>query len=140
MHRRAGRITALHEDIGLAMLRRQGANGRLDPSHATIANDAGASPRTVRRALASCGLLLWARRIVRIGLCAEQASNAYVLTLGDVSQIPAAHGKPTGGQRGRETLKQEFIPLPKVSQEERGAAQQWLAQVAGARMRVLGLT
>jgi AraC-like DNA-binding protein len=136
MHRRAGRITALHEDIGLAMLRRHGQDGRLDPSHDTIADDAAASPRTVRRALermAGCGLVMWARRLVRVGSCVEQASNAYVLTL---SEVP--HGKPTDGQRVRQTLKQESYPLSSVQKREREMTDQEMRISAARQLLAMG--
>lgn len=83
--RRAGRITALHELIGLALLRRHGTDGRCDPAQDTLAADAGCSPRTVRTALAALanlGLLAWVRRLVRIGRRVAQTSNAYTLIVG----------------------------------------------------------
>lgn len=90
MFRRAGKITALHEQIGLALLRRLGEDGRLDPSHETITIDAGCSDRTVRRALEAlkaCGLVLWVQRLVRAGWRVAQTSSAYVLAIG--AEIPA---------------------------------------------------
>jgi hypothetical protein len=42
--RRAGRITALHAEIGRALLRRLGSDGRCDPAQDTIAADVGCSP------------------------------------------------------------------------------------------------
>ena len=110
--RRAGRLTALHAAIGTALARRLGQDGRLDPSHATIAADAGASERTVRRALdamAACGLVQWARRLVRAGWQAMQTSNAYVLT---VSSTPIPPAVRHGGQADRRTLK-KAIPTPR---------------------------
>ena len=53
IHRRAGRLTASETLVAQAMARKQGTDGRLDPSHKTIANDAGVSERTVRRAATS---------------------------------------------------------------------------------------
>jgi hypothetical protein len=130
MFRRAGKLTPLHEDIGLAMLRRLGADGRLDPSQATIADDAGGSDRTVRRALErmqACGLVRWTRRITRDGWRCAQTSNAYLLTLGDAPAIP---GIPCGGQAGRQTTKLEIHTVPAVpvaSVAEIAAAQEALA-------------
>jgi hypothetical protein len=43
--RRAGKLTALHAEIALALARRLGVDGRLDPSHATIA--AGTNERRI---------------------------------------------------------------------------------------------
>jgi AraC-like DNA-binding protein len=95
--RRGGRITATHAEVGRALVRRLGQDGRLDPSHETIAGDAGCSDRTVRRALealAGCGLVRWVRRLVRDGWRAVQTSNAYELTA-------PGQGTPCGGQNGR---------------------------------------
>ena len=43
--RKAGKLTALHAEIALALARRLGVDGRLDPSHATIA--AGTNERRI---------------------------------------------------------------------------------------------
>lgn len=99
--RRAGRLTADHVEVGRALLRRLGEDGRCDPSHATLAADAGESERTVRRALhamASCGLLSWVRRLVRDRWRAAQTSNAYRLL------VQAAQPFACGGQAGRGTV------------------------------------
>jgi DNA-binding transcriptional MocR family regulator len=97
IHCRSRRLTALHQKIALAMLKRQGVDGRLDPSHQTLAADTGASVSTVQRALdrlAECGLVTWCRRIIRVGRHAvEQISNAYMLTLGDVPKLPVFSSK-----------------------------------------------
>ena len=82
--RRAGRITALHEQVGLALLRRQGQDGRCDPCQDTLAADAGCCPRTVRTALvalAEVGLVKWINRLVRVGRRVAQTSNAYTLVV-----------------------------------------------------------
>lgn len=96
----AGKITAKCLLIGLALAARLGANGRLDPSHATIAADARSGPRTVRRALArlsELGMVHWVRRLVRTSdWRTEQASNSYALCM--------AEGRPAcDGQSGRQT-------------------------------------
>ena len=137
MHRRAGRLTDGHAFVALALVRRLGTDGRLDPSHATLADDAGESLSTVQRALRALravGLVLWVRRLVRDGWRAAQTSNAYLLTLGE---SPAIHGKPCDGHRDRGTLKKVFIPMqpsrPDVSDADRQAAQMALATVASRR-------
>jgi len=82
--RRAGRITALQAEAALALLKRLGERGQCDPTHETIAKDAGCKRGTVITALArlrDCGLLTWVRRIVRSGWRCEQTSNAYVLVV-----------------------------------------------------------
>jgi hypothetical protein len=82
-----GRVTRACRDVGLAMADFLGADGRLDPSHEAIARRAHAAPRTVRTALACLsrlGVLSWVRRLVRVGDCVAQISNAYVLLIGQV--------------------------------------------------------
>lgn len=137
MFRRAGKITPLYEDIGLAMIRRLGKDGRLDPSHQTLAEDVRCAPRSVRRALAafrSCGLVIWAQRLVRDGWRVAQTSNAYALTMGAPPEMPASR---TGGQLGRGTLKKDFFPLRsapvEVSPRAQREAQAHLAQIAAQR-------
>jgi hypothetical protein len=137
LYRRARRITPLFEDIGLAMLHRLGTDGRLDPSHETIADDVGCDPRTVRRALAAfkaCGLVVWVQRLVREGWRVLQTSNAYALTIGEPPAIP---GPRTGGQIVRGTLNQAFstlqAPVLTASEAERRAAQTGLNRTAQRR-------
>ena len=97
--RRAGRLTLMHVEVGEALLRRLGEDGRCDPSHATLAEDAGCNPSTVLRALKALqrvGLLTWERRVVRCAwpegghgaTRAEQISNAYELRLPDHPVAP----------------------------------------------------
>ena len=99
LERRAGRLTALHVVVAHALLRRLGESGQCDPAHATLATDAGAGERTVRRALAALqavGLLTWEQRLVRKpwpaggpgATRAEQTSNAYALLLPGVPVAP----------------------------------------------------
>jgi DNA-binding transcriptional MocR family regulator len=94
-HARANRLPAKQEKVGLALLRRLGANGQCDPSHDTLTTDTGVSSRTVRRALSTLkalGLLLWQCRIVRDGPSVSQTSNAYVLV---PASIPADLPSPS---------------------------------------------
>jgi len=107
-HARAGRLAAKHEWVGLALLKRLGADGQLDPAQDTLAADAGCSARTVRRATASMralGLVRWETRLVRAGWRALQTSNAYMLTPALAQPVVC-----TGGQTGRETRKIDSIP------------------------------
>jgi hypothetical protein len=86
--RRAGRITALHAEIGRAVLRRLSQDGRCDPSHDTIAADVGCGVRTVQRALVAffeLGMLRWINRLIRVGSRTEQTSNAYTLIVAAVA-------------------------------------------------------
>ena len=109
--RRAGRITALHALVGEALLRRQGTDGRCDPSHDTLAEDVGCCARTVRTALAALfqiGMLRWINRLVRVGSRVEQTSNAYTLIVAVVAAfVPRPRRKnpcsTSGGKPCRET-------------------------------------
>lgn len=135
--RRAGRLTALHVDVGRALLKRLGADGRCDPAHATLAADAGCGERTVRRALAGlreAGMLTWDQRVVRQpwpaggprATRAEQTSNAYALLLPTgpiVAMMPRSvqlRLPRCGGQAGREIpLTMISIELPRFTEAER---------------------
>ena len=128
LFRRARRITPLFEDIGLALLRRLGTDGRLDPSHRTLAEDVGCDERSVRRALEAfkaCGLAIWVNRLVRTGWRALQTSNAYALTIGEP---PVFSALCTAGQFARQTVKKEILPVPTASVAEVRAAQAALAE------------
>jgi hypothetical protein len=84
-HHRAGRLTRAGRDAGKALLKRLGPDGRLDPSHETLAGDVACSESTIGRSLVrmrDLGLLRWQRRLTRIGWRAEQTSNAYELVPG----------------------------------------------------------
>jgi hypothetical protein len=131
--RRAGRLTALHAEIALVLARRLGQDGRLDPSHATIAKDAKAGCRTVQRALArlaDLGLLRWVRRLVRDGSICSQTSNAYSLTMpGVVAPEPMRLGDR---QVGRATLKEVFSSAAQAMKE---AVNDALTALAAVRTR-----
>ena len=128
---RGGNLTRAARDVGEALVRRLGTDGRLDPTHATLAADTSCSDRTVRRATAAMrdlGLLRWQTRLVRAGWRAEQTSNAYELvpTLAAPPVFPRAR---CGGHNGRETLKEDIsLLLPLPSPAEAAAAQAALAQ------------
>jgi hypothetical protein len=126
LFRRARKITPLFEDIGLAMLRRLGTDGRLDPAHGTLAGDVGCDVRSVQRALAAfktCGLVLWVRRLVRAGWRAEQISNSYVLAIGNPPAIPA----PASDRQIARPTRLEAFPLS-ASPAEIAAARDALAR------------
>jgi hypothetical protein len=104
-HRRARRLTACAGDVAEALLRRLGTSGQLDPTHETIAEDAGCRARTVRRALAALkavGLVMWQCRLVRDGWRVAQTSNAYML-LTPAENPPEFRAASCGGQNVRET-------------------------------------
>jgi hypothetical protein len=127
-HARAGRITPKAEWVGLALLKRLGADGQCDPTHDTLAADAACSARTARRATASMrglGLLRWETRLVRVGWRAEQTSNAYELV---PAAAPPVSVPRCGGQTGRETKRIESSYYPQFTTAEIQAAQAALAQ------------
>jgi hypothetical protein len=118
-----------------------GADGRLDPSHATLAALASVSEDTVHRQLdrmRALGLLFWQRRLVRdeaTGWRCEQTSNAYVL-------LPSACDPQIAGPVQLVLKKKEQkdrIEAEQVAPEVRQAALEGLAAIARRRMRALGL-
>ncbi len=84
-YRCPGRLTITAAAVGRILVDMLGANGRLDPSVATLARLAAVDESTVTRALArlrDCGFVTWTRRLVRDAGTAwrcAQASNAYAL-------------------------------------------------------------
>jgi DNA-binding transcriptional MocR family regulator len=124
MHRRVGRITDSGAQVGTALLRRLGQDGRCDPSHQTLADDSGESVSTVQRALkalAACGLVSWVRRIIREGWRACQTSNAYLLTAGDPPRIqpPSCDGQSDRGTKKDRysTVQPASAPASKADRE-----------------------
>jgi hypothetical protein len=84
LQRRPGRLTIAAATVGRVLCDMLGNDGRLDPSHATIAARAAVHPSTVRRALeqlAEYGFLSWTRRLIRHGWRCEQTTSAYTLAL-----------------------------------------------------------
>jgi hypothetical protein len=128
-----GQISRAGRDVGLAMADFLGADGRCDPSHDAIARRAHAAPRTVRTALACLsrlGVLSWVRRLVRIGDCVAQNSNAYVLVLGqtvsDGNRCPRSAKKVSVKRCERDTgalmdLMRAAATLPDLLQARRVA-------------------
>src|SRR3954463_13382278 len=141
-HFNAGRIPRACRDIGLALLKRLGSTGRCDPSHATLAEDAGCqAAKTAERATAALkalGLLSWARRLVRTSATCwrvQQTSNQYCL-LPSLASLNAPHRGDR--QKVCETIsfdkskESSFVPL--FSDEERTAG---LAALADRRRVVM---
>jgi hypothetical protein len=82
LNRRPGCLTLSAAVVGRVLLDMLGQDGRLDPSHATIAARACVSVATVIRSLAQLrafGFVTWVRRLVRTAWRAEQTSSAYAL-------------------------------------------------------------
>ena len=130
------RLTGDHTYVALALLRRLGQDGRLDPSHQTLADASGVCVNTVKEALrrmAACGLLTWARRIVREGSRVRQTSNSYMLTLGEPPAIPMVRCKATTRP---EPPSESFIPMAshKDAVDARDALARRRAAVAGAML------
>jgi hypothetical protein len=137
LQRRPGRLTIATAAIGRVLVDMLGADGRLDPSLATIAEKARVSVATVKRALVQlrqCGFITWTRRLVRCaasGWRTEQASSAYVLV------IPACEAHFAPQVRRKNSLAWVgSLPTPGPTQQE---ALRSLASIAAARMRTLGL-
>jgi hypothetical protein len=135
-HFDAGRITRAYRDIGLVLLKHLGSTGRCDPSHATLAADAGCkTSKTAERATAALkalGLLSWARRLVRTpatGWRAEQTSNQYVLVPA-LASLNAPHRcdrqKVAETNSFDESKESSFVP--RFSDAERVAAAAALAE------------
>jgi hypothetical protein len=83
---RAGNLTRAYRDVLLTLATFRGAGGLICPAHATLAERAGCSVSTVRRALAQAcrlGLVSWTERRVRAGWRWLRTSNAYRLAVPD---------------------------------------------------------
>lgn len=85
LQRRPGRVTIAAAAVALVLLDMLGADGRLDPTVATLATLACVHKDTVNEALKQLrafGFLDWTKRLIRgpgTGWRAAQTSNAYVL-------------------------------------------------------------
>ena len=85
----------------------RGAGGLICPAHATLAERAGCSVSTVRRALAQAfrlGLVSWTERRVRAGWRWLRTSNAYRLAVPDG---PVQHGMRPAWPRRRTTAQSD---------------------------------
>jgi hypothetical protein len=139
-HRAAGRITADTREVGETLCRMLGQDGRLDPSHSTLAEWAKCHVATVKRALSrlrELGLVHWVRRLVREGWRCEQASNAYTLmTAGNpVFSCDAQSARAIRLVMSKKTAREAEPTAPAVHQ----AAQAMLDAVRVRRLRALGL-
>ncbi len=135
--RRAGRVTALHAEIGRALLRRLGQDGRCDPAHDTIAADVGCSSRTVRTALAALfglGMVKWINRLVRVGQRVQQTSNAYTLIVAAVAAFVPRPRRATrcAASDGKSCRETNVILTQKEGAVERSGAIGALAAVREA--------
>ncbi|HEX2939589.1 MAG TPA: helix-turn-helix domain-containing protein [Rhodopila sp.] len=137
VHHRAGRLSRAARDVAEALVRRLGVDGQCDPAHSTLADDAGCSDRTVRRALDALrglGLVAWVRRLVRTGWRVAQTSNSYLLALTEnPAPIPV---KSTGGQKVRQ-IHSEVIQKATQVVTAREPAEIAAAQAALAARRAV---
>ena len=109
-HKLSGRLPDKQFRVAEVLLRRLSVDGRCDPSHATLAADAGISLSTVRRAtitMRTLGLLQWDRRLVRNGWRTEQTSNAYELVPAAGTISPVLPRVSCGVQIDRATFKKD---------------------------------
>jgi hypothetical protein len=142
MHRAPGRLSAGGLQVLVALVRLLGPDGRLDPSHATLAALARVHVATVQRALErlrGLGLLAWQRRLVRdaaTGWRCEQTSSAYVLTPN--AAVPACDLQIAGAVKVS-LKKKDAHEGTRVAPEARQAAMEALAAIAARRMKALGL-
>ncbi len=140
LHRRPGRLSVAALGVAQYLIRLLGADGRLDPSHATLAALARVHIATVKRALrrlADLGLLRWQRRLVRdeaTGWRTEQTSNAYVLSTEVSCEAQTARAA------GYSLVKKEAPVRATTPSDDRAAALKALEEVRLQRMKKLGLS
>ena len=92
---RAGNLTRSSRDVMLTLRTFRGLGGLCTPSHATLANRAKCSVRTVQRALRQAdylGLVRWAERRVRAAWRWLRTSNRYLFEI-PKRQLRAACGR-----------------------------------------------
>jgi hypothetical protein len=103
--RQIGALNANYVDVGIALFKILGRDGKLIPSYETIADKARVSMRTVGRALRAlkaCGLVTWVNRITREGWQVQQTTNSYALTLDEAPKITQIPRVSLVSQRGRQ--------------------------------------
>ena len=121
--RRHGRLSASGEDVAMELVKMLGEDGRLDPSHATLAARIGCHVATVGRSLErlrELGRLTWERRLRRdvgTGWRAEQTSNAYAL-------CPACDTHPARVERLARSKKEAPQGIGPAETEFESAARQ----------------
>ena len=89
---RAGNLTRSSRDVMLTLRTFRGLGGLCTPSHATLANRAKCSVRTVQRALRQAdylGLVRWTERRVKAAWRWLRTSNRYVF---EIPETPVASG------------------------------------------------
>ncbi len=103
----ADNLTRAYRDVLLTLRTYRGHGGLIVPSHATLADRAGCSPRTVQRALQQAqrlGLVSWIERRVRAAWRWLRSSNSYRLAVPDGPVQPGLRSawpcRRTNGQNG----------------------------------------
>jgi hypothetical protein len=145
LQRRPGRLTIAAAEVGKVLVDMLGSDGRLDPSHETLAARAAVHVETVRRALDQLHqfgfVALIIRRIARFGSAVRQVSNAYALAVPAAASFDASflnQSKPTPPAKCWSAhTEQPWIP---AAPEERAAAQAALAAVIERRRPCLRLS
>jgi DNA-binding transcriptional MocR family regulator len=147
---RVGNLTRSYRDILLTLHTFRGAGGECWPSHATLAERAGCSLRTVQRALRQgeyLGLVQWVERRVRAGWRWLRTSNRYFFRLPESPVISGMGPRPrsalTTRQKGSggETSKKEALldmlreaaTVPDLLARRRQAVEESLLKAMGAR-------
>lgn len=135
LERRAGSLTLHHRDALRALLSFQGEGG-LFPSDAAVAQLAGVSERTVRRARVDArelGLLTWQRTRKLVAGCWRQGPNRYAVA------IPARPVCPAGqcGRPRQESKKQEAIQRGSTALAEFTRLAAGTPDLLAARSRVI---
>ena len=131
LERKPGGLTIGAARVGETLLRLLGDDGRLDPSHDTLATLACVHVNTVRRALVQlrdAGFVRWTRRLIRGPDGARQTSSAYELTM------PGSHS----GIQVISKVYKKAAPFNAVREQriaDENAARQlaWLRTECGAR-------
>jgi len=138
---RADNLTRGDRDVLLTLNTFRGAGGLCIPSHATLADRAGCSSRTVQRALQQArrlGLVSWVERRVRAAWRWLRTSNAYRLERPaepvQPGSRPAWPRRSTTGQNGRGGESQRFTKAATLSFMREAAA---LPDLLAARRGVI---
>jgi DNA-binding transcriptional MocR family regulator len=125
---RAGNLTRSARDILLTLRTYRGPGGLICPSHATLADRAKCSVRSVQRALQQAdhlGLVRWAERRVRAAWRWLRTSNRYWLTT--TGQL-ARGGESSSKKEALRALLAEAARMPDLLAMRRQAMAQQLVR------------
>jgi hypothetical protein len=138
LQRRPGRLTIAAAEVGRVLVDMLGSDGRLDPSHETLAACAAVHVETVRRALDQLHqfgfVALIVRRLARFGSAVRQISNAYALAVPAAASFNASSlnlAKPNSPAKCWSAHTEQ--PRINAAPEERAAAQAALAAIIERR-------